>query len=124
MTDIESIRLQIVTRLPIRVRWMVKEVPLDFDFSRSEAPLKPVMPSDFNTATVIEREWTSLQIFGGYDYAEGGGATPFLGVHSESGAVFGLDAELEASQMFFFNSDVDRFIRTFLALDRALGLGR
>jgi hypothetical protein len=123
MTDIESIRLQIVTRLPTRVRWMVKGVPLDFDFSLSKAPLEPVKPSNFNSATIIEKEWTSLRIFGGYDYAEGGGANPFLGVHSESGAVFGLDAELQASQMFLFNSDVDRFIQTFLALDRTLRLG-
>jgi hypothetical protein len=123
MPDIESIRLQIVKRLPVRVRWPANGTFLDFDFSRSEAPLKPVAPRDFNGATVIESEWTSLQIFGGYDYAEGGGANPFLGVHCETGAVFGLDAELYASAMFIFNSDVDRFIETFLALDRALRLG-
>ena len=123
LTDIESIRLQIVTRLPVRVRWIVNEVPLDFDFSLSKAPLEPVKPSYFNSVTVIDKEWSSLQIFGGYDFAEGGGARPYLGVHSDSGAIFGLDAELETSPMFLFNSDIDRFIQTFLALDRALGIG-
>jgi hypothetical protein len=124
MTDIESIRLQMLKRLPGRVRWPVDGTFVDFDFSRSETPLKPVAPCNFNSATVIEKEWNSLRIFGDYDYAEGGGAHPYLGVHCETGAVFGLDAELlYTSAMFIFNSDIDRFIQTFLALDRALRLG-
>jgi hypothetical protein len=120
MPDIESIRQQIVTRLPVRVRWLVNGTRLDFDFSRSEAPLEPVMACDFNSATVIEKEWTSLRIFGEDDYVEGGGASAYLGVHSGSGEFFGLDVERETSEMFLLNSDVDRFIQTFLALDRVL----
>ena len=120
MTDMESIRQQIVTRLPARVRWLLNGTALDFDFSRSGAPLKPVMPADFNSATTIDDNWTSLRIFGEADFAEGGGAHLYLGVHSESGKVLGLDVESEASPMCLLNSDVDRFIQTFLAFGSML----
>lgn len=123
MTDIESIRRQIVKHLPVRVRWLVDGTPLDFDFSRSQAPLRSVMSGDFNNATVIEKGWTALWIFGDDDYAEGGGASAYLGIHSESGAIFGLDVERETSPMFLLNSNADRFIQTFLALDRVLRPG-
>ena len=73
--------------------------------------------------SAVEEQWTSLRIFGEEDYAEGGGASPYLGVHSESGEIFGLDLEREMSQMFLLNSDIDRFILTFLVLDRVLRLG-
>ena len=68
----------------------------------------------------IEEHWISLRIFGEEDCGEGGGASPYLGVHSESGEIFGLDVERERSHMFLLNSNIDRFIQTFLALDRAL----
>src|SRR5215471_15351631 len=122
MTDIESIRLRIVTRLPVRARWLVNGTPLDFDFSRSQTPLRTITASDV-VGGPVEGEWTSLRIFGEEDYAEGGGASPYLGVHSESGEIFGLDVEREMSQMFLLNSDIDRFIQTFLALDRVLRRG-
>jgi hypothetical protein len=122
MTDFESIRVRIVTRLPIRVRWLVNGTPLDFDFSRSQSPLRPITASDV-VGGPVEEEWTSLRIFGEEDYGEGGGASPYLGVHSGSGEIFGLDVERETSHMFLLNSDVDRFIQTFLALDQALRLG-
>jgi hypothetical protein len=122
MTDIDSIRSQIVARLPVRVRWLVNGTPLDFDFSRSQAPLRSVAACDV-VGGPVEEAWTSLRLFGEEDHAEGGGARPFLGVHSESGEIFGLDVEREASQMFLLNSDVDRFIQTFLVLDHALRFG-
>jgi hypothetical protein len=122
MTDIEPIRLEVVTRLPVRVRWLVSGTPLDFDFSRSKAPLRPIVAVDV-AGGAVEEQWASLRIFGEEDYAEGGGASPYLGVHSESGEIFGLDVEREISQMFLLNSDIDRFIQTFLALDRVLRTG-
>ncbi len=47
--ELEYIRSQIVSRLPIRVRWLVKGIPLDFDFSRSQSLLEPVNASDFGS---------------------------------------------------------------------------
>lgn len=82
----------------------------------------PLTASDIVSGP-IEAAWTSLRLFGEQDYAEGGGASPFLGVDLDSGEIFGLDVEREKSQMFLLNSDVDRFIQTFLALDGALRLG-
>jgi hypothetical protein len=46
MTNIESIRLKIVTCLPVRVQWMIVGTPLDFDFSRAQIPLKPITDKD------------------------------------------------------------------------------
>jgi hypothetical protein len=122
MTNIESIRLQIMARLPVRVRWLVNGTPLDFDFSRSQAALRCITAGGIIGGT-IEEEWRSLRMFGEDDYAEGGGAKTYLGVHIETGKVFGLDLERQSSQMFLLNSDVERFIQTFLALDQALRPG-
>jgi hypothetical protein len=122
MTEIEPIRQQIVTRLPVRARWLINGTPLNFDFSRSQAPLRPIATGDV-VGGPVEEKWTLLRIFGEEDYAEGGGASPYLGVHSESGEIFGLDVEREMSQMFLLNSNIDRFIETFLALDGMLRLG-
>jgi hypothetical protein len=69
MIDPESVRMQIAARLPIRVRWLVDETPLDFDFSRSQAPLRSIAAGDI-IGGGIEEEWTSLDIFGEDDYAE------------------------------------------------------
>lgn len=111
MIDTELVRLEIVRRLPIRVHWTVKGVPLDFDFSRSRAPLHPVTPNDVNCFG-IENDWTLVLLFGEQDFANGGGARPYLGVHRDSGEIFGLDVEREESQVFLLNSNIDRFIRT------------
>ena len=48
----------------------------------------------------LEPEWSALDLFGEEDYAEGGGASPFLGVHRSSGKIFGLDVERDSSEMF------------------------
>jgi hypothetical protein len=99
---------------------LINETPLDFDFSQSQAPLRPIT-DDFIGCT-FEEEWTALLSFGLQDYAEGGGARVDLCVHSESGRVFGLDVEREGAEVFLYNSDIDRFIRTFLVLDQAFHL--
>jgi hypothetical protein len=122
MTDTESFRSHIVTRLPIRVRWLIKGTPLDFDFSRSLAPLKFITANDI-MGGAIDDEWKPLSIFGTNDYAAGGGASSYLCVHTKTGKIFGLDLERQESPMFLFNSDVDKFIQTFLILDQALRLG-
>jgi|SRR6266850_4230347 len=121
MTDPESIRLQVATRLPVRVQWLIEQTPLDFDFSPSQAPL--LNANDFLGGPPDQR-WTALHIFGEQDYAEGGGATPFLGVHAESGEILGLDLDRDESQIFLLNSNIDLFIKTFLELDEVLRLSR
>ncbi len=115
-------RKKVVRALPVRVRWLVEGCPLDFDFSRARCDLRPLADSDTN-GFEIPQEWVPLFLFGEQDYAEGGGATPFLGVHADTGQVFGLDAERESEPVYLLNSDIDKFILTFDVFDRALRQG-
>jgi len=119
----EETRKQIAARLPQRVQWMIDGIAWDFDFTRSQRPLLPLLDSDLHAGD-INAEWTVLDLFGEEDYAEGGGASPLLGVHRETGQIFGLDVERESSQMFLLNSDADRFIRTFLLFDDVIRAGK
>ena len=117
MIDPETVRSEIAKHLPLRVRWLVGGVPLDFDFSRCHSPLRPIMSSDVSECE-IEKSWTALYLFGLQSYD--GGASPYLCVHRDTGEICGLDIEREKSQMFLLNSDVERFIRTFQKIDGLL----
>jgi hypothetical protein len=119
--DLEHARHRITTELPPRVRWLIKGSPLDFDFSRSQVPLKPLSQSEIHGT--IEKDWTTLYLFGERDYAEGGGASPFLGISSTSGEILGLDVERDSGCRFLLNSDIESFIKTFEVFDRVLRLG-
>jgi hypothetical protein len=68
----------------------------------------------------IEDEWTTLYLFGQEGYANGGGGSSYLGVHQDTGEIYGLDVERDESQVFIFNSNIDRFIRTFQKIDEIL----
>jgi hypothetical protein len=122
--DLEFVRAQIELHLPTHVRWLIKGTPLDFDFSRARAPLQPLDVVDLNCDYVLE-EWKVLFLFGEQDYAEGGGASPWLGVHRDSGEIHGLDVERDdESVIFFLNSNIETFIRTFRLFDKAIHLGQ
>ena len=120
--DLELIRSEVSSRLPLRTRWLIAGTPLEFDFSRSQRPLKKVYPSDLNGCD-IDKEWTALYLFGEENFAEGGGARPWLGVHKDTGEIFGLDIERESSVMFFLNSNITRFVETFRVFNDAIDLG-
>jgi hypothetical protein len=70
-----------------------------------------------------EKEWFDLLIFGEYDYAEGGGASPWLGISKKDGIIYGLDLERE-NALFLLNSSIERFIRIFHLLNEFLGEGK
>ena len=72
----------------------------------------------------LKPAWLTLLMFGEYDYAEGGGAHPFVGIQRTEGAVFGLDFERDRQPKFLLNSCLDTFVDTFHALDEYLGKGR
>jgi SUKH-4 immunity protein of toxin-antitoxin system len=118
--DPELVRFSVVTRLPERVRWQIDKTPYDLDFSRSRKPLRPISPEE--AGDDIAPDWASLLLFGETDFASGGGAAPFIGAHRETGEVYGLDIELDANEMFLFNSNVNAFIETFHLFDQALRL--
>jgi hypothetical protein len=112
---------QLVHRLPTRRRWMLQETPLDYDFSAGVRGPKPLAQKSYEFT--LEPEWLQLLIFGEYDYAEGGGAHPFLGVRRTDGAVYGLDFERD-EPLFLLNSALEAFARTFERIDMHLGEGR
>jgi hypothetical protein len=72
----------------------------------------------------LPEEWSGCLVFGSYDYAEGGGASPWIAVRQQDGVVWALDIERADETMTCFNSSIDRFISTFRALDEHLRMGR
>ena len=109
---IEDLRRQLVERLPELRRWSVNGVNEDWDFRRTRAPLRPL----------DDDEWPMLLIFG--EESLDGGASPFIAVHADTGAVHGLDLERgEGAEVFLLNSSVPRFIEMFLAFDGVFRAG-
>ncbi|APR78852.1 Hypothetical protein A7982_04199 [Minicystis rosea] len=118
MADLEDARRRVALELPRNVKWCIRGTSLDFDFTRAERALAPLREAEINGS--IEPEWASLFLFGEQDFAEGGGARPFVGIERNTGQVLGLDVERDFSCLFLYNSDLDSFIRTFKLFDEAL----
>lgn len=121
--DPRMIQSAVDTRLPIRARWMLRETPLDFEFfSGSDGPRR------LNNGDVgggdLPAEWVGFLAFGRYDFAEGGGASPWIAVRDGDGEIYGLDIERRREITFKFNSSLDRFIATFNLLGQHLREGR
>lgn len=114
------VQAAIVAGLPARARWVINGTPLDYDFTVASRGLRE-LPND--TVGSADEDWFNLLIFGEYDYAEGGGAHPWLGIHQANGFVYGLDPK-RAVPMFLLNSSIERFIRTFRFLDESLSRGK
>lgn len=121
MLELDSIQKRLRDALQQRVRWVVRDTTIDFDFSRLLEPLAPLQ--DFEIDGPIEPEWRSLFLFGQQDVAEGGGASPFLGIDIHTGAVHGLDLERDPDCVFLLNSSVDAFLETFALFDDVLRQG-
>lgn len=119
MIDMERVRLRIVNGLPEHVRWYVKGSSLDSHFHRARRDLRPIAGDDLNGCEIPE-EWLCLYLFGDQDWDEAGGSMPFLGVHAETGQVFGLDVESNSEPLYLLSSDVDRFVAMFDLFDQVL----
>jgi hypothetical protein len=122
-TDPEPILTAIEARLPRQARWLIGGTPLDFDFATDRYRLRRVTDSDVVGGPVPE-EWSDCRLIGMYDYAEGGGGSPWIAVRESDGFVCGLDVERDGETTFVFNSSLDRFISTFNLLDPHLRAGR
>jgi hypothetical protein len=122
-SDPEAILAAIGARLPRRARWLLAGTPLDFDFSRERYRLRRVTCNDVVGGPVPE-EWSDCRLIGSFDYAEGGGASPWIAIRESDGFVCGLDIERDGETTFILNSSLERFISTFNLLDPYLRAGR
>jgi hypothetical protein len=113
---------RLVGRLPRYRRWFLQETPLDYNFSVGRTRPRPLGADTFDIP--LRPAWSELLIIGEYDYAEGGGANPFLGVRQADGLVWGLDVERGRTPMFILNSSLGAFIETFQVLDGYLAKKR
>lgn len=119
--DVDAVRSAIVDGLPARARWMLGEIPLGFDFSVGRGGPRPL--SDEDVYGGLEESWADLLVFGECNYADGGGARPWLAIRRADGAVCSLDVEARDA-ISVYNTSIERFIRTFALLDSSLGAGR
>jgi hypothetical protein len=117
--DPAAILATIDTRLPRRARWLIHGTPLDFDFSTDRYRLQRVNDCDVVGGPVPE-EWSDCGLIGCENYAEGGGASPWIAVRERDGFVCGLDIERKGEKTFIYNSSLDRFIATFNLLGQYL----
>src|SRR4051812_4325791 len=115
--DPEAALAAIRRRLPRRARWLIGATPLDFDFSTDRYGLRRVTDNDV-VGGPVPGEWSDCRLIGMYDYAEGGGASPWIAIRERDGFVCGLDIARDGENTFIFNSSLDRFIRTFHLLDQ------
>ena len=76
MVDLQLMRSAIDTGLPRHTRWMVGDTPLDFDFAAERYGLRCLSDADV-VGGPLPTEWSGCLVFGRYDYAEGGGASPW-----------------------------------------------
>ena len=117
---LEDTRGQLLSSLPAKARWLLGETPLEWRFERAQQPLQPLTSADISSGA-IPAHWLPIHIFGEYSYADGGGATAFLGIDIQTGQVRGLDVERDdSSAVFLLNSTVQQFIDTFLLFSHVL----
>jgi hypothetical protein len=121
--DLNAIRSGIDSRLARQARWMIGDTPLEFDFSPDRYGLRRVADRDA-VGGLVPNEWSGYRLFGVYDYAEGGGASPWIAFRERDGYVCGLDIERQGETVFVFNSSVDCFISTFSLFDQNLRAGQ
>jgi hypothetical protein len=115
--DRKAIETAVTSGLPVHARWLIDGTPLDFDFSIAGRGLRGL------PAEVIEAGdagASDLLVFGEQDFAEGGGARPWLCIRKPDGSVSGFDPEREGP-IFPLNSSIEQFVATFRLLNEHLG---
>ena len=112
-------RLAIFEGIPNKTRWLVNGTPINYDFSEAKKALAPIP----NFVVQENPEWRELLVFGTCDYANGGGAKPWLCIRNSDGAVVGFDGERE-NPVFTLNTTVERFVQTFTFLNSHLSEGK
>lgn len=116
--DLDAAQQAILEGLPVRTCWLVGDQSLRYDFSQGRERLLPV--SEQVEERWLRDAWRPLLIFGSSDYANGGGATPWLTLDRTTGSVMGLDLERDANAVYLINSSLPQFVATFMYLERFL----
>ncbi|MCA9074121.1 MAG: hypothetical protein KDA93_03740 [Planctomycetaceae bacterium] len=115
--DLKSIRKQIDSELPRSSRWWFDDTPLDWEFAPDRYSFLPGDELEMVGGDTRE-EWSELLIFGSFDYAEGGGAAPWIAVRTSDQAICGIDVERKSGSVLLFNSTLRQFVSTFSTLDQ------
>jgi hypothetical protein len=115
-----TIEEKLAAGLPVRARWMINGTPLDFEFMVGRLGLQRLPDEVLDAGGPYGSE---LLVFGEQDFAEGGGARPWLCVRERGGSVYGFDPEPE-EPMFLLNSSVEQFVATFRLLNNYLAKNR
>jgi hypothetical protein len=116
-------RAEVAAHLPKYARWMLGETPLDFNFLNKSYDFRQLNESDI-VGGPLPIEWSNHLVFGEYDFADGGGASPWVAVQKDHGSVWGLDIERTPETKVCFNSSINRFISTFQVLNKYLCSGK
>lgn len=119
--DIEAVERMIAAELPSKAHWDVLGTPVEHDFSIGHDGPRPLGARDFDFEP--GDEWRDFLVFGKVDYADGGGASPYLVIRQIDGAVCGLDVQRDDDPLFLLNSSLRQFIETFTYLDGCSGAG-
>jgi hypothetical protein len=118
--DLEKVQSELMNRLPKRARWFIANGTWDWDFSRARQRMRPLTVEEVS-GWAIPIEWGAIYLFGEQDFSTGGGASPFVGIHIETGQICGLDVERDdGSSVYLFNTSVSQFIEVFLLLNSIL----
>ncbi len=112
----QHIQEYVVSNLPEEARWFIDGTTLDFNFSPSRSDLCP-LPDGPDPADQ-EDPANDLLIFGRQDFAEGGGAQPWLCLRTTDGWICGFDGDCDDEPIFILNSSIQRFVETFLFLSQ------
>jgi hypothetical protein len=108
----------VVTNLPAKARWSIDGTTLDFDFSPSRGDLCS-LPDGRNPSDEDDPA-NDFLVFGFQDFADGGGAQPWLCLRKSDGWICGFDADCDDDPIFILNSSIQRFVETFLFLNQYL----
>ena len=122
LMDAASIQSTIASRLPQRARWLIGHTPLDFSLYDVPRDL-PAVTAELKCDLPDVEQVSDFIVFGMWNYAEGGGARPFLVVRQSDGKVFRVDVESD-EELFLLNSSLQAFIDTFCLVDKYLGHGQ
>ena len=118
--DRKTIETVLASGLPECARWLLDGATLDFQFTVSRLGLRRLREEERPSDDAPSNE---LLVFGEQDFAEGGGAHPWLCARMPDGWICGFDPDNDDDPVFLLNSSAERFVATFRVLNEYLASG-